>query len=864
MNPLSGVSIPIACVVFLAVAAAWADPATVNAATVPATCSAPFGADAGLSIRTRGVGRPTQMEAPASGSPRQVACSSIEPRLSAGCTTALVCAGGDIEEWWMSREDGTWMQAWAVAAPPGGVGPLVIDVSVTGATLEEVPAGASIDVPSARDWLVSGLAAWDAKRRALPIRLVASSTGFRLLVDDVDAVYPVVIDPVYATPDAVFEAPDADGYFGVLVTGLGDVNADGYDDALVGDYAYDSRRGRAYLLLGSAAGATIASTIFEGQETNTYFAYAAAGAGGDLDADGSDDFIVGAWADDDQAGLVFVYAGAPEGVSRSPVATLAVAGERGFGSAVAAGGDLDGDGFADVVVGADDSGAGDLAYVFGGSPAGVELVPSAVLHGGDAAVEFAFAVAIAGDLDGDGMDDLIVGDPYFAAEDGRADIFYGAAAGLADVADASLDGQTTGERFGYAVSGGGDVDGDGYADALVGSERYGDTRGRAQLYRGHPAGLEASPVTGWIGAEDELLGQSVAGAGDVDADGFADVIIGGQGHAYVYAGSAGGAGAEPVSTLSDGSTVFGSAVSGAGDGDGDGFADVIVGDFAYESGGPGRVYVFTGCGAGSEDADGDGHLSLAACGDDCNEGDASVHPGAVEVVADGVDQDCDGIELCYQDDDSDGYRTSDVSRTRSFACDEPGLTGAETPDGDCHDGIASIHPDADEVCNGKWDDDCDGLLDEDDAVDAATWYIDIDGDGFVDEGSALRACNQPDGHVAGTPFDCDDTDAAVNPAASEVVGDGVDQDCDGDDGQTAFDTPEVPSEEPRCGCSARGGAAATGSGLVMVAALVVRRRGLRAVESHAPALPVHDPACWSLGRSAGACTRRCSQTAAAR
>ena len=152
------------------------------------------------------------------------------------------------------------------------------------------------------------------------------------------------------------------------------------------------------------------------------------------------------------------------------------------------------------------------------------------------------------------------------------------------------------------------------------------------------------------------------------------------------------------------------------------------------------------------------------------------------------------------------------------------MTGAETPDGDCHDGLASIHPDADEVCNGKWDDDCDGLLDEDDAVDAATWYIDIDGDGFVDEGSALRACNQPDGHVAGTPFDCDDTDAAVNPAASEVVGDGVDQDCDGDDGQTAFDTPEVPSEEPRCGCSARGGAAATGSGLVMVAALAVRRR----------------------------------------
>ena len=129
------------------------------------------------------------------------------------------------------------------------------------------------------------------------------------------------------------------------------------------------------------------------------------------------------------------------------------------------------------------------------------------------------------------------------------------------------------------------------------------------------------------------------------------------------------------------------------------------------------------------------------------------------------------------------------------------MTGAETPDGDCHDGIASIHPDADEVCNGKWDDDCDGLLDEDDAVDAATWYIDIDGDGFVDEGSALRACNQPDGHVAGTPFD-----------------------CDGDDGQAAFDTPEVPSEQPRCGCSARGGAAATGSGLVMVAALAVRRR----------------------------------------
>jgi hypothetical protein len=176
------------------------------------------------------------------------------------------------------------------------------------------------------------------------------------------------------------------------------------------------------------------------------------------------------------------------------------------------------------------------------------------------------------------------------------------------------------------------------------------------------------------------------------------------------------------------------------------------------------------------DVDGDGYgddastvtacvqpSGTAAYGGDCDDSDAAYNPGAAETdCTDPNDYNCDG-STGYADDDGDGFA----------ACD------------DCDDSDAAINADADELCDGV-DNDCDGTIDEDDAVDADTWYADADGDGFGDVGSTTTACTRPSGYVSATyATDCDDSDASISPVDPEVC-DEVDNDCDGtvDEGVT--------------------------------------------------------------------------------
>ncbi len=209
-----------------------------------------------------------------------------------------------------------------------------------------------------------------------------------------------------------------------------------------------------------------------------------------------------------------------------------------------------------------------------------------------------------------------------------------------------------------------------------------------------------------------------------------------------------------------------------------------------------------------EDADGDGHGDLAswltACSqpsgyvgaadaDDCDDADSSIHPDADE-YCNSADDDCDGLsdesdavdaDTWYEDGDGDGFGDAAVTTT---ACSQPaGYTDDYT---DCDDVDAEIFPGADEYCNGD-DDDCDGTVDEDDALDVSTWYYDDDGDGYGDDSITSEACSVVRDHVS-TGGDCDDTDSGVNPGAAELC-DLVDQDCDGavDDGAlgTAEDCP---------------------------------------------------------------------------
>ncbi|MDP2307674.1 MAG: MopE-related protein [Pseudomonadota bacterium] len=184
--------------------------------------------------------------------------------------------------------------------------------------------------------------------------------------------------------------------------------------------------------------------------------------------------------------------------------------------------------------------------------------------------------------------------------------------------------------------------------------------------------------------------------------------------------------------------------------------------------------------SGFADADADG---TAAC-EDCDDANPSAWPGAPE-FCDGVDNNCDGVaddtpvngRMYYPDADADGY--GDVGGG-ALACEAP--AGWDTTVGDCDDANAAAHPDADELCNGT-DDDCDGAIDEEDALDAGTYYDDVDGDGYGHDWTRRRACEEPGGAVT-LGGDCEDADPAVSPAAIEVCN-GLDDDCsgviDGDD-----------------------------------------------------------------------------------
>ena len=192
-----------------------------------------------------------------------------------------------------------------------------------------------------------------------------------------------------------------------------------------------------------------------------------------------------------------------------------------------------------------------------------------------------------------------------------------------------------------------------------------------------------------------------------------------------------------------------------------------------------------GSGTSGIDADGDG----SPVGEDCDDADAAIHPGATE-GCDGLDNDCDGLidaedpswdqvgaEIAWVDADGDGYG---AEGTETLVC--PG-TDALGVGGDCDDANASISPDAIEICNGGVDDDCDGLADEADPdldpSELVTVYADADGDGYGDPATATLACGTGTGQSEDAT-DCDDTAAGVHPGAKEICNDGLDNDCSGD------------------------------------------------------------------------------------
>jgi hypothetical protein len=457
---------------------------------------------------------------------------------------------------------------------------------------------------------------------------------------------------------------------GWSVATAGDVNGDGYADIIVGapyvDYVGSEDEGAAWVWYGSEHGV---NNGVNGDHNNASWkvgcnqADASLGSSvstaGDVNGDGYADVIVGAPLYDsgqEDEGAAWVYHGSDTGLNTIP-ANMDEGNQSYamFGRSVATAGDVNGDGYADIVVGAPGWNEGyssnGVAFVWYGHAGGVSVERDWKAVGYETGAQFGYSVATAGDVNGDGYSDILVGAPGDLSGWGSAYAYYGSASSLADEAGWTKASNMEDALFGFSVGTAGDVNADGYADIIVGAPRWDGGQvleGGAWVYHGRDGGLNSVPA--WDKFSDKAgaqFGWSVGTAGDVNGDGYSDVIVGAptwnqgqvdEGMAFVYVGGPSGLLAPPNwSKASDNQDAqYGYAVGTAGDVNGDGYGDIIVGSPFYQEDGKAWVYLGSETGVTSaphwhDDCDQAGSqfgAAVGAAGDVNGDGYSDVIAGA--------------------------------------------------------------------------------------------------------------------------------------------------------------------------------------------------------------------------------------------
>lgn len=526
-------------------------------------------------------------------------------------------------EEFINNEDGV-RQNFIIENAPEGTRQLQVKMTAKGLKVAQASGNElrfyseAADGQTHNELVYSDLQCWDANKKPLSANLAYVDNLIQISVDVAGAAYPVTIDPIIAngTPqnaNKVLEINQTSMWLGWSVSSAGDVNGDGYSDVVVGAPKYDlgeENEGGAFVYKGGPFVLTAIAVTFQSNQKDAQMGYSVASAG-DFNGDGFSDVLVGVPYYDEDAiddGIAKLYLGSDKFFT-DPITSYQFGnGHAGalMGITVATAGDISADGFSDVLIGASQDALGEskegTVAVCRGSANGNLFSNFTYLQINQPNAQFGYSLAPAGDVDADGYSDVIIGARWYTngqGQDGEgaAFIYRGGSNGLQG-SPTILEGNQYNAAMGNKVSSAGDVNGDGYSDVLISAYLFDlnvanqKDHGIVNLYLGSSTGItsQQQPSRTFYGKDNDHMGSSIACAGDVNGDGYSDIILGAEyydngqfneGGVFVYYGSQGSVGivGEPVATMESNQADgwFGTAVSSAGDVNGDGFSDLVVG-----------------------------------------------------------------------------------------------------------------------------------------------------------------------------------------------------------------------------------------------------------------------------------------------